>query len=115
MEKDIKRGSIKILTGSTQAVSDIIKKLDKYNLDIHTGEAESIALMLNSKFPELNFCTADKAAIKALYLFNLSHRVVSLEKCLEKSMKVRLPEKCTEDTLKRYKNEALQYFGIKRE
>lgn len=110
LKQEAKTGKVSILTAFDQELSRVVKKVNKYKLVIHSGETESIALMLNPKYKELVFCTADRAAVKAAYLFDLSTRVVSLECCLGKTAKVKLPYKCTEKAMDRSKTEAIQYF-----
>lgn len=112
MKQEAKKGKVKILTASAQEVSDIVEKMNKHKLDIDPGETESIALMLDPKFSELFFCTADRAAVKAAYLFDLATRVVSLEYCLGRMTKAKLPYKCTKKALNQFKANALQHFGV---
>ncbi|MGB3340957.1 MAG: hypothetical protein WBB37_05700, partial [bacterium] len=89
-------------------IEKIIKKACEKKLNIHAGEAESIAVLLEPKYTQLIFCTADKAAVAAAHLYDLMSRVVSFEKCLEGLKTCTLPYKLTEKAMQRWKAEAIQ-------
>jgi len=69
--------------------SDIVKLTEKLSNDfLHTldsGELEALAILLSENYPELLFTTADKAAVKALGVLNLSYKGISVE-CLLKHL-----------------------------
>lgn len=113
LKGEVKKGRLTILATATQEVAGITKKVAKNRIIIHPGEAELIALMLNSQYGELVFCTADKAAVHAAYIFDLTSRLVSLERCIRKHLVSKLPYQCTEQALNHWKAEAIQRFGTK--
>jgi len=80
---DITSKRVRIL----EATADDIKLLkdkvtDDYFNSIDPGELEAIALLCSGAYENFKFCTGDKAAIKALTVFDLTHQGISLEKLL---------------------------------
>jgi hypothetical protein len=51
---------------------------------LHEGELESLAWLTESTEP-VSFCTADRAAVRALVFLGIADRAVSLETVLEQS------------------------------
>jgi hypothetical protein len=111
LKSEVRKGRVTLIAASTQEVTRLIQKVFEHKIVIHAGETELIAIMLNPKYNELVFCTADKAAVYAAHVFDLLPRVVSFERCLGKSYKVKLPYKCTERRMEILKAEAIQYLG----
>ncbi len=104
---DIANDRIIKVSVSIEEITPILQKTADNRIDIHTGEAESIAVMLKPGYQNLYFCTADKTAVVATHLFNLLDRVVSLEKCLAKKVHT-LPFKLTEKAMQKWKADAIQ-------
>ena len=110
-KKDIDHGLIIKISMSIKDIQAIIKKTQENRLDIHAGEAESIAALLKREYKHLDFCTADKAAIVVAHLFDVMPRVVSLEKCIKGLKSCKLPYKLTEKAMQGWKKEAIQRIG----
>lgn len=62
----------------------VLKEAKQARLSIDSGEATSIAYILQDK-EDIIFCTCDKAAIKLLSYMNLNQKSTSLQKALKSS------------------------------
>jgi len=109
--KDIDQGRIIKISMTIEEIQAVIKKAGEHRLDIHAGEAESIASLAKTAYQQLDFCTADKAAVAAVHLFDAMSRVVSLEKCLEGLKSCKLPYKLSETAMQQWKSDAIQRVG----
>jgi hypothetical protein len=110
-KKDIDSGRIVNIAMPIEAIQRVVKEARVNGRDIHAGEAESIAALLASGYQELYFCTADRVAVAVAHLFDVMHRIVSFEKCLEDIKSYKLPYKLTETAMKSWKAEAIQRIG----
>lgn len=105
----MKENKIQIISASSRELEVILHKVYEYRLDIDAGETECLALMQKREYSGLYFCTGDAAAVKSAYVLGVSDRLVSLEKCIKK--KVKLPYKCTRRWLEKVMVDAIQQFG----
>lgn len=108
----IARRTVEVIPIEASEVETVIRTVMSKGVDIHVGEAESIAAMLRPEHRDLLFCTADRAAVNAAYLSGLAARLISLERCITGTRCESLPCKCTERTLEVWKASAIQRFGI---
>jgi len=104
----ISKGKIKVVDCDIQLIPVIERRCHRW-LALHSGELESIAVVLERK-EDYYFCTADNAAIQAMVLLDMRERVVSFERLLDKygvarSKKVKLRRHFTEDHLKKWLKE----------
>ncbi len=83
INKDIEESKIKVLEASVNDSLELKKKVkeDYYN-SIDPGELEAIALLHSGEYDDFKFCTGDKAAIRALTMFDLTFQGISLEELL---------------------------------
>lgn len=80
VEKDL----VKELVATTDDLKDLYSKIPlKYQPTIHSGEIESLAVLL--KREDLIFCSCDSATIRVLPLLDISERGISAEKLLANS------------------------------
>ena len=89
INEDANNSRIKILEASINHILALQEKVtnDFFN-SIDPGEREAIALLYSGDYEDYKFCTGDKAAIRALTVFDLTFQGISLEKLLtESSMK----------------------------
>ncbi|MBE0434035.1 hypothetical protein IBX73_11310 [candidate division WOR-3 bacterium] len=98
-ETDISVGVITKISMPIESIKDVIKEVRGHKIEIHVGEAESIAALLHPDHQQLHFCTADRGAVVATHIFGIMSRVVPLEKCLAGSGRYTLPYKLTEKAM----------------
>lgn len=97
----IQPGLIKEVSATTEETSSLLKKLPRNSLfALHTGEKESIAILLRED--ALVFCTCDAATIRTLPFLDLAERGISAEDLLKQSglLKLGLLERHTETYFK---------------
>jgi hypothetical protein len=111
LKKDIDTGRIIRVSTPIKDIQKLIKKASENRLDIHRGEAASIAALQKPEYQQLYFCTADRVAVIATHLFDDMSRVVSFEKCLSKIKPCKLPYKLTKAAMQNWKAEAIQRIG----
>jgi hypothetical protein len=111
LSHEISIGITKVIAVPLGDVRRIVNKI-RNRIEIHIGEAESIAILFRAQYQDHTFCTSDKRAVYATHLLdgNLA-RVVSLEKCLGSKDIRNLPYECTIAAMERWKSEAIQLFG----
>lgn len=106
----IEKEKVRVIAASGVDLERVAKALYQRKIDVQAGETESLALMQKPECSDYHFCTADGSAVKAAYVLGMSGRVVSLEDCLGK--KVKLPHKCTKKWMAGIKADAIRTFGI---
>ena len=75
---------IKEISASSEDIMRLFKILPQgLHPTIHSGEIESIAILLNR--PDLIFCSCDAASIRILPILDLSERGISAEELLRES------------------------------
>jgi hypothetical protein len=80
----VQKGSIIEISASTEDIVQLSNMLPReLHPTIHSGEFESIAILLKS--PDLIFCSCDSATIRVLPILDLSDRGISAEKLLKES------------------------------
>lgn len=104
----IRKRKIKIVDCDIQLIPVIEKRCYRW-LALHSGELESIAVVLEQK-EDYYLCTADNAAIQAMVLIDMKDRIISFERLLDKygvprPKKVKLRQHFTEDHLKKWLKE----------
>ncbi|MBP5296285.1 MAG: type II toxin-antitoxin system VapC family toxin [Bacteriovoracaceae bacterium] len=81
---DVKNGKIKIIAAKMDDYLRLKQKvIDDYYESLDPGELEAIALLYSGEYEDYKFCTGDKAAIRALTIFDLTFQGISLEKLLQ--------------------------------
>ncbi len=111
LDSDITCKKVKILEATADDIKFLKDKVtDDYFNSIDPGELEAIALLLSGAYENFKFCTGDKAAIKALTVFDLTHQGISLEKLLsEVSIKLDgFPKNYSETEFKKQQGYGLQ-------
>jgi hypothetical protein len=100
-EKYIQPGLIIEVGATAQEASILLSRLPRtYSFSLHSGEIESLAILVRET--ELFFCTCDAAAIRTLPLLDLTERGISAEKLLRQSglFKPGLQDRHTEEYFK---------------
>jgi hypothetical protein len=99
---DVARGRIVELAATAQEMVDCRSRFDSVLAsNLHDGEVECLALLLNVDNEAYVFCTADRAALYAMSLLGLGERCVSLESLLKSvGLQKVLPSLYTEEWLK---------------
>ncbi len=90
------------LSASIDEISAVLGKLPKtFSETIDAGELESFAILVREQ-EELNFCSCDAAAIRALPFLDVSHLGISAERLLRSSglLKPGLKDRHTEEYFK---------------
>jgi len=87
--------------------------------DIHIGEIESFALIIEKQFENLKLCTGDGAAIKAACLLGIKERIISLEEAMTRGgMKKKIKRHFTKDAMKKWKKKGeinlIQGVGLRK-
>ena len=92
------------LTASAEELQSVYSMFDSvFNLSLHAGESEALALLLAEKAGDAHFCTGDKKAIQALAMLDLGDRGISMENLLKKiGMQRALPAEYCENFFKRH-------------
>jgi hypothetical protein len=72
-----KEGKVRIVDGPVSTYSSVRRQVPR-TLILHAGELESIAWLMENDEP-VSFCTADRAATRALVFLDLTEKAVSLE------------------------------------
>lgn len=75
----IDNGSIQKLYGEVPVISSIVSEMDTFGIRLDDGELESIAIIKGGQYPDLKFCSSDKAAITALSILGIDDKGISLE------------------------------------
>jgi hypothetical protein len=99
-------------------ISKVLKMAQENKLEIHRGEAESIAALSCPQYNGFFFCTSDQAAVLIAHLCGILNRIVSLEGCLtrtgtHKKILSKLPGYHSEKVMKKWKAEAICRFPLK--
>lgn len=105
---EIEEARIMKISMKIEDIQAILRRSSEHKIDIHTGEAESLAALLKPDYQDLYFCTADKAAVAAAHLYDVAARILSLEKCLDAPGSGNLPYKLTEKAMQTWKAWAIQ-------
>jgi len=103
----IRNKIILIETPNIDEVQAVFRKAHELKLEIHLGEAQSLAVLGRSSINQF-FCTADRGAVIISHALNIMDRVLSLEKCLTGQRAVNLPDFLSEKFMHRWKAEAIQ-------
>lgn len=83
LKEYIDNSKIKVLEATDCHILSLKEKVkEDYFNSIDPGELEAIALLHSGEYLNFNFCTGDKAAIRALTVFDLTFQGVSLEMLL---------------------------------
>lgn len=96
-------------------ISNVLKIAEENKLEIHRGEAESIAALSHPQYKEFFFCTSDKQPVLIAYVCGILDRIVSFESCFirtgtRKKILSKLPTHYLEKVMKNWKTEAIQRF-----
>lgn len=111
ISEDAKHSKIKIIEAGADHFSALKEKVtDDFLNSIDPGELEAIALLYSGAYDDFKFCTGDKAAIRALTVFDLTFQGISLEKLLlEASLKFeKFPKNYSESEFKKQQGLGLQ-------
>jgi len=74
-----------------------------FNISLHDGEVEALALLYTNSGEDRLFCTGDKAAIQALAMLGLSDKGISFETVLTSfGLQKTLPHQFTEQYFEKY-------------
>jgi len=109
---DIAQGRVVKISASMEDIQKVMKRTRESRCEIHLGEAESIAALLQPENQQLCFCTADKTAVAAAHLFDVMARVKSFEECLRGLKSCTLPYKLTDKAMQKWRAEAIRRFGL---
>ena len=83
-----------------ESFKEVAAKASQARLEIHTGEATSIAYLVKGH-EEMLFCGCDKAALKLIAFMDLESRAISLESALKNAgQKIKLYPRHYESTFK---------------
>jgi len=95
------------ISATLEQLARIAKEFEGlYEINLHSGEKEALALLLTRK--EMLFCTCDKAAMKALGFLGISHQGISFEKLLERNgIKKKLGIKHSESQFRQFIQEGV--------
>ena len=109
---EIRKGKLSEIAASPEMIIEVNENVVKKKIEIQLGETESIAILLTEGFGDLQFCTADKAAVCACHLFEKTAKLVSLEQCLPKVHRKKLSYELTTKALERWKGDAVRLLPI---
>lgn len=104
----IEVANIEELSATPQEIQQLYSKFNPAYLELHQGELESLAILINKS--DIIFCTCDRAAVIASVLLDITERLVSVEKMLGQSglSSSRLEPKHTENKFKNYVKQGQQ-------
>jgi len=103
---NLRNEKIEILEMDAQRANNAIySTIDKSSgPDLHIGEIESIALLMEKENKNLMLCTGDGGAIIAVCLLGIKERIVSLEEAMTQGgMKKEIKRQFTKQRMKEWK------------
>jgi len=119
---NLRMEKIKIFEMDAQKANNAIySTIDKFSgPDLHIGEIESIALLMEKENKNLTLCTGDGGAIIAVCLLGIKERIISLEETMtqggmKKKIKRHFTKQCMKQWKKRGEINLIQGVGLVKE
>jgi|GEM_PF-1598921 len=122
LKGEYKSGKIKILDIDAEKAYNVVYSTINRDTgpELHMGEIESIALMMEKDYSNLILCTGDGGAIIAACLLGIKERIISLEEGMTRGgMKKNIKKQFTKRWMKKWKKQGevnlIQGIGLHKE